>query len=45
MRNSALPIPSICFIDANIIFYIEQLKSKDDFQTIIEQVYESVYIQ
>lgn len=44
MRNSTLPIPSICFIDANIIFYIEKLKSKDDFLTIIEQVYESVYI-
>ncbi|MGN7410610.1 hypothetical protein [Sporosarcina sp. SAFN-010] len=44
MRNNTLPIPSICFIDANIIFYIEQLKSKDDFLTIIEQVYESVYI-
>jgi len=39
-----LPIPSICFIDANIIFYIEKLKSKADFLTIIEQVYESVYI-
>jgi predicted nucleic acid-binding protein len=44
LRNSTLPIPSICFIDANIIFYIVQLKSKDDFLTIIEQVYESVYI-
>lgn len=44
MRTGTLPIPSICFIDANIIFYIEKLKSKDDFLTIIEQVYESVYI-
>lgn len=44
MCNGTLPIPSICFIDANIIFYIEQLKSKNDFLTIIEQVYESVYI-
>lgn len=44
MRINTLPLPSICFIDANIIFYIEKLKSKADFLNIIEQVYESVYI-
>ncbi|MBE1555513.1 hypothetical protein [Sporosarcina limicola] len=44
MSNITLPISSICFIDANIIFYIEKLKSKDGFLNIIEQVYESVYI-
>lgn len=44
LRNKTLPLPSICFIDANLIFYIEKLKSKDGFYTIIEQVYESVYI-
>lgn len=44
MSNITLPISSICFIDANIVFYIEKLKSKDGFLNIVEQVYESVYI-
>jgi len=44
MKDIILPIPSICFIDANIIFYIEKLKSKGEFINIIEQVYERIYI-
>lgn len=44
MKEVTLPIPSICFIDANIIFYIEKLKDKGEFINILEQVYESVYI-
>lgn len=39
-----IPIQSICFVDANIIFYIEKLKDKASFLTVLEQVYESVYI-
>ena len=44
MSEMKLPIPSSCFIDANIIFYIEKLKSKGEFINIIEQVYERIYI-
>lgn len=44
MSKVTLPISSICFIDANIIFYIEKLKDKSEFINIIEQVYECVYI-
>lgn len=44
MQSKTLPLPSVCFIDANLIIYIEKLKAKDDFYTIIEQVYELVYV-
>lgn len=44
MSKVTLPISSICFIDANIIFYIEKLKDKGEFINIVEQVYERVYI-
>ena len=44
MSKVKLPVSSTCFIDANIIYYIEKLKTRDGFRDIIEQVYESVYI-
>lgn len=44
MKEVILPISSTCFVDANIIFYIEKLKDKAGFINILEQVYESVYI-
>lgn len=44
MKEVTLPIPSSCFVDANIIFYIDKLKDKSDFINVLEQIYESVYI-
>ncbi|PJO44859.1 hypothetical protein [Lysinibacillus xylanilyticus] len=44
MKEVTLPISSSCFVDANIIFYIDKLKDKADFINVLEKVYESVYI-